>query len=57
MFSYAINTVRALSADKKGAALVEYGLLVALIAVFCIGAVTGVGNAVSTKFVAISTAL
>ena len=36
--------------DERGASLVEYALLVALIAVVCIAAVTFLGNSASTKF-------
>jgi pilus assembly protein Flp/PilA len=36
--------------DEKGAALIEYGMLVALIAVICIVAVTALGTEVSTVF-------
>ncbi len=35
---------------ERGASLVEYALLVALIAVVCIGAVTVLGNSASAKF-------
>jgi pilus assembly protein Flp/PilA len=42
---------------EEGAAMVEYGLLVALIAVVCILAVTGVGTAVRDKFTDVSDAL
>jgi pilus assembly protein Flp/PilA len=35
--------------DERGASLVEYALLVALIAVVCIVAVQFLGNAASTK--------
>ncbi len=35
---------------EKGASLVEYALLVALIAVVCIVAVTALGNSASDKF-------
>jgi pilus assembly protein Flp/PilA len=38
--------VRALLGDQTGAALAEYGLLVALIAVVCIAAVTTLGTGV-----------
>lgn len=41
------------SQGQKGAALVEYGLLVALISVVAIVAVTGVGDAVDQGFVAV----
>jgi len=36
--------------DDDGAALVEYGLLVGLIAVVCITAVTLLGNQINTVF-------
>ena len=36
--------------DERGASLVEYALLVALIAVVCIIAISFVGTAASTKF-------
>ncbi len=36
--------------DEKGAALVEYGILIALIAIICIILVATVGNKVSAKF-------
>ena len=36
--------------DEDGASLVEYALLVALIAVVCIAAITFVGSSASTKF-------
>jgi pilus assembly protein Flp/PilA len=35
---------------EQGAALVEYALLVALIAVVCIAAITFIGRATSDKF-------
>jgi pilus assembly protein Flp/PilA len=36
--------------DERGASLVEYALLVALIAVVCIGAVSFIGGAASSNF-------
>ena len=42
---------------EEGASLVEYGLLVGLIAVVCIAAITTLGKTVSGYFVAINTAL
>ena len=36
--------------DERGASLVEYALLVALIAVVCIAAISFLGNNASTKF-------
>lgn len=43
--------------DEDGAALVEYALLIALIAVVCIAAVTAIGTAVSGKLTSASTSL
>jgi pilus assembly protein Flp/PilA len=36
--------------SERGASLVEYVLLVSLIAVVCIGAITWLGNSASSKF-------
>ena len=36
--------------DERGASLVEYALLVALIAVVCIAAITFLGQSASTRF-------
>ena len=43
--------------DEEGAALAEYGLLVALIAVVCVVAVTALGTQISTAFSEIASAL
>jgi pilus assembly protein Flp/PilA len=43
--------------DESGAALVEYGMLVGLIAVVCIAAVTTLGTTINGVFGAINTAL
>ncbi|HEY5107124.1 MAG TPA: Flp family type IVb pilin [Caulobacteraceae bacterium] len=43
--------------DESGATAIEYGLIVALIAVVIITAVTTVGTTLSTKFVAVNTAM
>jgi pilus assembly protein Flp/PilA len=43
--------------DEKGASLVEYALLVALVAVVAIGAVTLLGTSVSTKFSIVASAV
>jgi pilus assembly protein Flp/PilA len=42
--------LRAQLADERGASLVEYALLVALIAVVCIAAISLLGTAASDKF-------
>ena len=46
-----------LARDDRGATAVEYGLMVALIAVVCIGAVTLVGTNAQAMFNAIAAAL
>jgi pilus assembly protein Flp/PilA len=43
--------------NEEGAALAEYGLLVALIAVVCVVAVTALGTQISTAFSNIASAL
>jgi pilus assembly protein Flp/PilA len=43
--------------EEEGAALVEYGMLVGLIAVLCVIAVTTLGTEVSTAFSNITDAL
>jgi pilus assembly protein Flp/PilA len=43
--------------DEEGAALVEYGLLVGLIAVICVVAVTTLGAEISAAFSDIASAL
>ena len=43
--------------DDEGAALVEYGMLVGLIAVICVVAVTTLGTEVSSAFSKIAAAL
>ena len=43
--------------DERGASLVEYALLVALIAVVCIVAVTALGESASEKFSTIDSSI
>lgn len=45
-----LNKTEAQSKKQKGASLVEYALLVALIAVVCIVAIRAVGDRVSASF-------
>jgi pilus assembly protein Flp/PilA len=42
---------------ERGASLVEYALLVALIAVVCIAAITFLGQAVSSKFSSVGSSI
>jgi pilus assembly protein Flp/PilA len=51
MFMDIVNYVQArFSTNERGAALVEYALLLALIAVVCIAALTTLGGDASKKF-------
>ena len=43
--------------SERGASLVEYALLVALIAVVCIAAVTALGKSASSKFEVVGNSL
>ena len=43
--------------DKKGAAMVEYALLAALIAVVAVGTITSLGTSISAKFQALVTSI
>jgi pilus assembly protein Flp/PilA len=49
--------IRAHVRDQRGASLVEYALLVALIAVVCIAAVSLLGSSASTKFSRLGSAI
>ncbi len=49
-YDFLATWLRARFADDDGASLVEYALLVALIAVVCIAAITLLGNNASSKF-------
>jgi len=42
---------------EEGATLAEYGLLLALIAVVCIGAITLLGSKISSMFNALATSI
>jgi pilus assembly protein Flp/PilA len=45
-----IAILKKFAADESGASMVEYGLMVALVAAVCVTAVTALGTAVSGKF-------
>ena len=49
--------MRRAGGDETGASLVEYALLVALIAVVCILAITFLGSSASTKFSTVGSAV
>jgi len=49
-FEFLANWLRARMDEERGASLVEYALLVALIAVVCIAAISLLGGSAATKF-------
>jgi pilus assembly protein Flp/PilA len=51
------NLVNRFVKNEEGAALVEYGMLVGLIAVLCVAAVTTLGTTIQGYFTAINAAL
>ena len=52
-----INRLRTFSRDEEGQDLLEYALLVALIALVAVGAITAAGTNVNTIFANIAAAL
>jgi pilus assembly protein Flp/PilA len=45
-----LTNLKAMIRDEEGATLVEYGLLLALIALVCIAALTAIGGNLQTLF-------
>jgi pilus assembly protein Flp/PilA len=52
-----VSTLHALLGDEDGATLVEYSLVVALIAVLCIAAISFLGQKVSRLFSTIGSSI
>ena len=52
-----INRIRTIVREESGQDLIEYAMLVALIALFCVGAVTAAGGQVQAVFNAIVAAI
>jgi len=52
-----LKKLSAMMKDEKGQALAEYGLILALIAVICVGALTLLGTGVNTTLGNIAAAL
>ena len=52
-----VNFIAAIRRDDEGQDLLEYALLVALIAVLAVGAITAAGGAVQAAFSAIAQAI
>ncbi len=55
--TYVLQLINRFRKEEEGAALVEYGMLVGLIAVICVVAVTTLGTEVSAAFSKIAVAL
>jgi len=56
-YNYLVAKARSPVASERGASLVEYALLVALIAVVCIGAVTFLGGQTAGSYSQIGNSL
>jgi len=52
-----LTTLRGFARDEEGQDLLEYALLISLIALVCVIAITSAGNNVNTIFKNIATAL
>jgi pilus assembly protein Flp/PilA len=52
-----LETIKSMLRDEEGATMVEYGLMLALIAVVCIVAVTAIGTNLSTLFSSVAQTL
>ncbi len=52
-----LKVFRAFSKDESGATAIEYGLIAALVSVAAIGALTAMGDSLSTMFSTVATAL
>jgi len=52
-----LNTVKSMIRDEEGATMVEYGLLVALIAMVALVAVTTLGKNLSSLFSTVATSV
>jgi pilus assembly protein Flp/PilA len=52
-----LHTLKSMIRDEEGATMVEYGLLVALIALVALGAVKTIGTNLSTLFTSVANSL
>jgi len=57
LYTFVQNWLEARRDDDRGASLVEYALLVALIAVVCIAAISLLGGSAADKFSTVSNSL
>ncbi len=51
------KVIRTFAKDESGATAIEYGLIAALVSVAAIGALTAMGNSLSTMFNTVSSAM
>ena len=49
-----VSSARKFFSDESGATMVEYALMVALVAAVCVVAVTALGTAISGKFTTVA---
>ena len=56
-YEFVAAYLQAKAVTERGASLVEYALLVALIAVVCIAAVTALGKKVKSNFNSVATSI
>jgi len=56
-YEFAAAYLQARAVSERGASLVEYALLVALIAVVCIAAVTALGRKARSNFNSVATSI
>ena len=52
-----MNALKSMLADETGATMVEYGIMVALIAAVCIVLISTLGGKVSTAFSSVNSAI
>lgn len=52
-----VSRIKALFKDEEGATMVEYGLMIALIAAVCVTIVTSLGTKVNTAFTTVDGAM
>ncbi len=57
MFIQLTHALRNVTADRKGAAMVEYALLLALVAAVAVSTLTTLGTNIQAQFDAIATSL
>jgi pilus assembly protein Flp/PilA len=57
VLQHVLQLINRFRRDEQGAALAEYGLLIALIAVVCIAAITAVGVNVKAVFNSVAAAI